>query len=137
MKSAILPLLLVGLLAGLGSGCGDDATPTAPTTTTPVTETFSSNLDPRGSVWRIFTVRAPGVMTATLSSTSQPSVNVGFAIGMGDSTNGCLVTRERLGPASAVPEFTTDVDTGFYCVKIFDTGSLATPLSFTITIVHP
>ncbi|MGE0448821.1 MAG: hypothetical protein AB7Q29_04485 [Vicinamibacterales bacterium] len=133
----VLTLLLIGLLAGAASGCGDDAeTPTSPTTS-PVTETFSSNLDPRGAVWRVLLVRQSGVLVATLSSSSQPSANVGFAIGLGDSTNGCLVTRERLGPASAVPELSAEVDTGYYCVKIFDEGSLTSPMSFTITIVHP
>ena len=137
MKSAFTLLLLIGLAAGLASGCGDDPAPTAPTTTSPVTETFSSNLDPRGAVWRVFLVKQSGVMTETLSSSSQPSANVGFAIGMGDATNGCLVTRERLGAASAAPEFSTTIDPGFYCVKIFDVGGLASPLSFTITVVHP
>jgi hypothetical protein len=29
------------------------------------------------------------------------------------------------------------VDAGAYCVKIFDVGTLASPMGFTITIVRP
>ena len=75
-KYVLLAIAL--LLAGLGAGCGDESTPTTPSTTTPVTETFSSNLDPKGAVWRVFTVRQSGTMTATLSSTSQPLPNECF-----------------------------------------------------------
>jgi hypothetical protein len=133
---AICSLLIVSALL---TGCGGDSSPTAPTTpSSPVTETFSSNLVVQGSVWRIVTASQAGTLTATLTTTNQPSVVVGVAMGLRNgATTGCLLNNSTTAAAGSAPQLSAQVDAGDYCVKLFDVGTLTTPMSFTLTIVHP
>ncbi len=128
------------IAAALSAGCSKDSTPTttAPSRTSPVTETFISNLTVQGSVWRFVTAQQAGTLTATLSATDQPSTVVGFGIGLRNGTgSGCLVTREVVGTAGAAPVLSAQVDAGTYCVKVFETNRLTAPMSFTVTITYP
>lgn len=143
MKAVTLTvrLALCLVLPLLAAGCGDDnATPTTPTRTSPVTETFASNLTPQGSVWRFITAGQSGTLTATLTSTDQPGTTVGFAIGLRNGTStGCFVTRDVVVAAGTQPQLSASVDAGSYCVRVFDPapGQLQRPLNFTVTIVYP
>jgi hypothetical protein len=137
MKFATYTVLV---LSAWMCGCGSDSTsPTAPTVrTSPVTETFSSNLVVQGSAWRIVTAAQAGTLSATLTSTSQPSATVGVALGVRNgSTNSCLLNSSLTAAAGAAPQLSAPVDAGDYCVKLFDVGTLTTPMSFTVTIVYP
>lgn len=123
------------------SACGNDSTTTTPTTTTrtsPVTESFVSNLTVQGSVWRLVSAQQSGTLTATLSTTDQPGTVVGFGIGLrnGNATN-CLVTKDIITTAGSAPQLSAAVDAGSYCVKVFDTGALTRPMNFTVTITYP
>ena len=121
------------------SGCGGDTTPTTPTITrtSPVTETFSSNLVVQGSVWRIVTAAQSGTLTATLTSTSQPAAAVGVALGVRSIGTSCLLNSSVTAAAGSSPQLSAQVDAGDYCVKLFDVGALSTTMSFTLTIVYP
>jgi hypothetical protein len=135
-------LLALGLLAAvLSSACGDDSTTTtAPTPVrgSPVNESFEANLTPQGSVWRLFNAIQTGTVTATLSTTDQPSIVVGMGIGLRDATTTtCLLNKEVITTAGSAPQLSTTVDAGNYCVKLWDTGTLATPMAFTITLTYP
>lgn len=133
----VLAWLPLAILAG---GCGNDSTPTTPTTTrtSPVTETFQSNLTVQGSVWRMINAVQSGPLTATLTATDQPTVEVGLAIGLRNGTGtGCLVTKDVIAPAGSSPQLSTQVDGGDYCVKVFDAGRLQGPMAFTVTITYP
>lgn len=134
-----LALVLVPILALCAGGCGDDATPTAPTTprTSPVTETFASNVTVQGGVWRIVSAEQAGAFSATLTSTDQPAVAIGLAIGLRSGSNSCLVTHDLVAEAGSAPQLSTQVDAGDYCVKVFDAGQLRTPMSFSVTITYP
>jgi hypothetical protein len=105
-------------------------------TPTSTTDTFSSNVTPRGSASRTFTVTAGGTVTATLQSLGAP-VDVGFAIGMANvATDLCTATTMVTGSTGTA--ISLPADPSVYCVKIFDIGNLTSPTtSFTITIVHP
>ena len=103
---------------------------------TSTTDTFASNITPRGSASRIFTVSASGTVVATLQGLGA-SADVGFAVGVANvTTDLCTATVSvtgQTGTAISVP-----ADPGTYCVKIFDVGNLAAnTTNFTITIVHP
>ena len=135
-------LLVIALLAAvLSSACGDDTTTvTEPTPVrgSPVNESFQSNLTPQGSVWRLIDAIQTGTMTATLSATDQPSTVVGMGIGLRNSTStACLLNKEVITTAGSSPQLSATVDRGNYCVKLFDTGTLTTPMSFTITLTYP
>lgn len=119
--------------------CGNDSNTSAPTPaprTSPVTETFQGTLPIQGSVWRLITAIQAGPLTATLSSTNQPSAEVGLALGL-RSGNTCLVTRDVVAVAGTTPQLSLPVDSGDFCVKIWDAGALTSPLSFTVTISYP
>lgn len=134
-----LALCLTLLVAA--TGCSDDST-TAPsdTRTSPVTETFTSNLTLQGSVWRFVTAEQPGTLTATLTTTDQPATTVGLGIGLRNGTgNGCFITQDVVATAGSQPQLSAAVDAGTYCVKMFDPapGQLQRPLNFTVTISYP
>jgi hypothetical protein len=138
MKPVTACALLV--LSAVISGCGKDSTPTAATTTrtSPVTEVLTSNLIVQGAVWRIVTAAQAGALTATLTTTSQPAAPVSVGIGVRNpSTNDCLLNRSVIATAGSAPQLSAQVDAGDYCVKVSDAGPLATPMSFTLTIVYP
>lgn len=135
-------LLALALLAAvLSSGCGDNSTSTTeptPVRTSPVSESFQSNLTPQGSVWRLVNAIQTGTLTATLSATDQPSSVVGMGIGMRNATStACLLTKEVITTAGSAPQLSATVDMGNYCVKLYDMGSLKTPMTFTITLSYP
>ena len=135
-------LVIAVVAAVLSSACGDDSTTpvTEPTPIrgSPVNETFQSNLTPQGSVWRLVDAIQTGTMTATLSATDQPSTVVGMGIGLRNSTStACLLNKEVITTAGSSPQLSATVDRGNYCVKLFDTGTLTTPMAFTITLTYP
>lgn len=142
-KVPLTRLLLVCICAvpaALGAGCGNnDATPTAPTTrSSPVTETFSSNLTVQGSAIRMITAIQSGTFTATLTSAAQPGVQVGLAIGLRNgNASQCLATREVMAAAGSSPQLSAQVDAGDYCVRIFDIGQLQSPMNFSVTLSYP
>ena len=63
-------LLAIALLSAvLSSACGDDSTTSTeptPIRSSPVNESFQSNLTPQGSVWRLVNAIQTGTLTATL-----------------------------------------------------------------------
>lgn len=127
------------MTAALLTACGNDPAPTAPTSPTgPTTETFSSNLVVQGSAWRLVSASQAGTLVATLTSVTQPSVLVGLGVGIHSGTGtGCLLNSAVTVQAGSAPQIAMPVDAGIYCIKIFDVGSLADPMGFTITIVRP
>jgi len=135
-------LLAIALLSAvLSSACGDDSTTSTeptPIRSSPVNESFQSNLTPQGSVWRLVNAIQTGTLTATLSATDQPSTVVGMGIGLRNATStACLLTKEVITTAGSAPQLSATVDAGNYCVKLFDTGTLTTPMTFTITLSYP
>ena len=131
---------LVALIALGAVGCNKTTTAPSTTRTSPVTETFTSNLNLLGSTVRMVTAIQTGTLTATLTTTDQPNATIGFAIGLRNGTsNGCFVTRDVIAVASSAPQLSATVDAGNYCVKVFDPapGQLQRPLNFTVTINYP
>ena len=115
---------------------GAKSTPTSPsTTTTPMSESWSSALAPGGTSSRSFTVNAAGTISVTMTSAG---ATVGLGVGVPRVTGGGC----RLGVAvntsgSASPQITTQADAGQYCVQVFDLGTLTDQISFAMKIDHP
>jgi len=137
-------LLLIALLvAPLAAAC--DNGPLAPTTdtttsttaTSPVTETFSSQLFVGGYAFRSFNAAKAGTSTVTLTSAgSSTSLKLGLGLGIPDVTGfGCLFTRSI--ETAAGGQISASVDPGVYCVRVWDLGTLTQTINFTVTIVRP
>jgi len=138
MKDRPLAALFVTIAIAV-AGCGDDSTtPTTPTRSSPVTERFESNLVVQGAAWRFVSANGTGTLTAALTTVDQPSAVVNFAIGLRNANGtGCLISHDVVTAAGTAPQLSAQVDAGDYCVKIADTGTLTTPMKFTITITYP
>jgi hypothetical protein len=138
--------LIAGLLAPivmLSAGC--DNGPAAPTTTTtttttvtsPVTESFSSQLAVGGYSSRSFNAAKAGSATVTLNSVgSSSTLKIGLGIGIPDVLgSGCLFTRSIETAAGGT--ISANVDAGTYCVRVYDLGTLTGTVNFAVTIVRP
>jgi hypothetical protein len=136
---AIVAALMLPL-AGCDNGPSTEDDSTTPTTpvTSPVTETFSSQLFVNGSASRSFYAVKAGTATVTLVSAGPPStVKLGFGIGVRDVLgSGCLFTRSSEA-AVAGASFSLPVDAGVYCVRVYDVGAMTANVTFSITIVRP
>lgn len=121
------------------SGCGDSTTATSPTSTSPVTETFTGQVIVGGSASHAFTAASAGTVSLTLASLGPPAdLVVGFGIGI-PQTNGasCLLSQAVQTGAATSPQITLQVDAGTYCVRLYDLGTLKSPAAFMVTIVRP
>jgi hypothetical protein len=136
---ALIATLLLPLAAcDNGPSTTDDpSTPTTPTTS-PVTETFSSQLFLGGTSSRSFTAVKAGTATVTLvNAGGSSSLKLGFGIGVPDEVgSGCLFTRST-EDAVAGTSYTLPVDAGTYCVRVYDIGQLTSNITFSITITRP
>ena len=118
-----------------GPSTEDDTTPTSPTTS-PVTETFSTQLIVGGSASRSFNAAKAGTATVTLGSLGS-ATKLGFGIGVPDVFgSSCLFTRSS-DTAVAGTSYSLPVDAGTYCVRVFDVGGMTSAITFSVTIVRP
>jgi len=123
-------------LVAMTGACGDgNTTPTSPTTTTAMNESWSSVLAPGGTSSRSFTVNAAGTITVTMTSAG---ATVGLGVGLPRTTGGVYRLGVSVSPGgSASPQIATSADAGQYCVQVFDLGTLTDPISFALKIDHP
>jgi hypothetical protein len=121
------------------AGCDDASTATSPTTTSPVTETFSGQFVPGGSASRAFTAASSGTVSITLTQIGPPAdVLVGLGVGIPlASGSGCHMSQTVHAGAASAPQITVPVDAGSYCLRLYDRGTLTTQVSFSVTIVRP
>jgi hypothetical protein len=136
-RLALLAPLVAFVLAA--AGCDDASTATSPTTTSPVTETFSGQFLPGGSASRAFTAASSGTVSITLTQIGPPAnVVVGLGVGIPQTNGaGCHMTQTVHAGASATPQITVPVDAGSYCLRLYDPGTLTAQVAFTVTIVRP
>ena len=140
MNAALLGVLV---LASCGAGCSSNptspTTPTTPTTPTgPTTDTFSSVLTGNGGrTSHAFKASGPGTVSVTLTNLGAP-VTVGLGLGIPNANgSGCNLNTTVDATASATAQITSNIDTGTYCVELYDTGKLRADVSFAVRIVHP
>jgi hypothetical protein len=138
MRTAGLPIAL-GLLA-MAAACSKSAVPTAPTApASPQTVTFETQLYPRGAAARIFTVSEGGGVTITLTGV-RPDTGAMLGVGVGiprADGGGCLMQQSVTTVSGSAPQLTAVVDTGTYCVRVYDVGTLTSEVYFSVTLVHP
>lgn len=121
------------------AGCDKD-TPTTPTTTpTTTTVTFASTLAAGGASSRSFEVTRAGVVSATLLSVGNSTtlkVGLGIGIPLADGS-GCVLSRSVETVSGTTSQLELNVDSGKYCLQIYDPGTLTGVVAFTINLVFP
>lgn len=137
MALLLAPMVVAAAACDNGPTTPDTTTTTTTTVTSPVTETFSSQLAVSGYSARTFTAAKPGSASVTLNSVgSSSTLKIGMGIGIPDSLgSGCLFTRSVETAAGGV--VTVTVDAGTYCVRVYDIGTLSSTVNFTATIIRP
>jgi hypothetical protein len=130
---------LVAVLALSTIACDDASTATSPSTTSPVTETFSGQIIKGGSAARSFTAASAGTVSITLASIGPPAdIQVGLGIGIPQASgSGCYLTQTMMAGAATAPQISTPVDAGTYCIRLYDTGAVTSAVAFSVTIVRP
>jgi hypothetical protein len=105
-------------------------------TPAPGTLSFASQVAVGGFTARSFTASVNGTLVARLESLTPDTARVGLGIGIPEVSGACAVTRQILmaGPGD---EISIAVAGGNYCVTVFDPGTLAAPVAFSVRIDHP
>jgi len=101
------------------------------------TISYASSVLPGGYTTRNFAVAAAGVAAITMDSfspASAGSIGLGVGIQRNDGTGCELSTAISTTPGG---QLTVPIDAGVYCVKVFDSGTLASQTAFALRILHP
>jgi hypothetical protein len=103
-----------------------------------VTENVSGAVTVGGLTYHAFTTASAGTITVTLTGLTFGTTVVGLGLGVYNNVNSLcsLTTSLNTAPGTAA-QLSATVDTGSYCVEIYDIGTLGVPQAFAITIVHP
>lgn len=104
-------------------------------TNTPGNETIILTLPRGGSASRPFTSTAPGTASLYLLLDTTEPVGLGIGVPRTDSS-GCFVGASIV-TTSADAVVSAAVDTGRYCVKLFDAGTLSSSFSVSMTLSRP
>jgi hypothetical protein len=145
------PVLAAALFA---SACESQETTTTVTAPTPVTktDTFAGRVAPNGAVTFTFTTAAGGLVNGTLKAvefvTPPPAPPegeapvavpaIGIALGRWDTaTSACTltVTTNQAVAGSVISGAASGA--GTLCLRVYDSGSVAAPLTFSVDVEHP
>jgi hypothetical protein len=132
MLSTVLGLTL------FATACSDPVAPAAPTPVPPtISEVFSDTLIQLGSNTHLFTVQQVGGLKVSISNVS-PAAEVVFGVGAQSLVSCTLLSQVKYAPgASATAQLSGTVTApGNFCVMVFDSGTLAEPVSYTLTVLH-
>jgi hypothetical protein len=138
--------ILLSAMTALTAACGSTTTPTTPTPVA-TTETFTGTLNPASANLHSFITLTGGAVSATLTTVGpDPAQSVGFSLGTYNSTLGiCTVVLDNPAAIQAAVFNATASTTGFYCVRMYDNGNVATAVTngtaqnftYTVTVTHP
>ena len=110
-------------------------TPVADTAT--LIKEFSSQIVPGGSASRDFDLTAAGPIGITLKSTTPDGVKVGLGIGIPRANGSCALSAAVETAAGTTAQITLTAESGSYCTRVYDLGTLSAPLPFTLSISRP
>jgi hypothetical protein len=131
-------VLLIVLAAGV-SGCAGTTMfePTPTIDAEALQREFTSEVLPGGGASRTFDVSAPGPIAVTLTSTSPAGVTMGVGVGIPRGDGSCALQASVHTPAGSAAQIAISADSGTYCAKAYDPGTLRAPVAFTISISRP
>ena len=150
MKNAMRVFYRAAGVLALGlvlAGCDnvDESIPTAPTPPT-VTTSLTGGISINGAETKAFGVSAAGPVSATLTTVAiqvaegeEPDptpVTVGMALGTISLGGNCtvVITNDSAVQGTSLPGNVQG--TGALCVRIYDTGRLTKPITYTVTVTH-
>jgi hypothetical protein len=143
MRRFISGLLVLGTIAVGAAGCNDDTPVTPPTnptnpTTPTVTETFSGTLTMNGANTFPFTATAGGTVTLTLTSLApDPTLGIGLSLGTWTGS-ACQIIIDNSAASQTAAISGTVTSAANLCARVYDPNTkVATPQTFTLTVVHP
>jgi hypothetical protein len=133
MRILVAAPLVLSIVAA--AACGGNSTTAPSAATSPTTVTWTTALGPGGTASRSFVTTAAGAVSVTLQAAALP---LGLGVGIPRASgNGCRLAVSTMAEPSTIPQLTTPVDGGSYCVEVFDIGGMTEPSSFTLQIVYP
>jgi len=134
----IARVLTVMFALGLG-GCARTTlfSPTATVDEEKLQREFSSQIVPGGGASRTFEVGAPGPIAVTLTATTPSGVTLGVGVGIPRGDGSCALQAAVHTVAGAAPQIAISADSGTYCAKVYDPGTLMIPVPFTVSISRP
>ena len=140
MKARKISILmtLVLIMSACNNPLSDLLNPTAPSTSSSVTDTFNGTLTPKGSLVFTFVVGSSGSVAVTLTGVT-PATSGPLGLGVGPSTNGsCTIANSTSAAvAGTSAQLTATENAGNYCVQVTDAGTLTTASAVTVTVAHP
>jgi hypothetical protein len=137
-------VLIATVLAVVTIACGDDESPTEPssTTSTTTTVTYAGTIDAGGSRFYSFTNAAAGSVTAFLASVTAVDSRLPLAtplelgIGVPAGTD-CATTITQIVSPALVSQMTASLAAGVFCLRVADAGELRAPVTFAVRFSHP
>lgn len=131
---------LATLAVMLTAGCGKSPTSPTSATASASNELFTGTLSPGGSAFYSFALNAAGTVAVTLASVTTGAGGqvmsglLGVALGT-PSGFGCASIEGVDAAPGLVAQLTAARDPGIYCVKLSDSGSLASDGLFVVRVV--
>lgn len=137
--TSLLELLTLSVFIA-AAACTSDDNLTAPTTTTPATqtETFTGTLTPNGARTEPFSVTTSGSVSATLTKVEpDATVVIGLSLGTWDGT-ACTAVKSNDKATQGTAITLSASGAGRVCVRVYDAGgTLTEPTTYEVTVVHP
>ena len=127
---------LCGLAVAAAACGGTKNTTTAPSTTATNKVSWFSTLSPGGTSTRSFTVSKAGTVSFTVKQGNGPAIGVGLGLPR-DTGGGCRLGFDSRTTPGITSSFSTSVESGQYCVQLYDLGTLVNPEPFTVDITLP
>lgn len=106
-------------------------------TTTAGSDSFSSIVPVLGSVSHSIPASQPGTLILNLTSLLPAHAIVGMGVGIPRSDGAGCYLSASIDATTGTPPITVHVDPGAFCVRVFDSGHLTAPATFTITTIYP
>ena len=130
-----LAILLVAVSAVFAAACEDDVITPTPPERVPVTETFAGTLTPNDAETFPFASQS-GLVTATLLNLAPDSTIVlGLSLGTWNGLT-CSIVLANDKATQGVAITGTVNALGNLCVRVYDVGTLAEPLTYEVRVVH-
>lgn len=105
---------------------------------TPGTDIFATSLAVQGATSRTIEASQAGVIVLTLQGLGAGASQLGVGLGIPRADgSSCFLTQSIQASASSTPHLAASVEAGQYCVRVFDTGTLANPVAFQLKIDFP
>jgi hypothetical protein len=149
MRRGFLVALAVALVAAAACNNNNDTTTTGPSPAAPsISETFTGTVPlvdtHNGSDFHNFSVGQSGTVNITLTAIGpQPGVPATLQVGVGIGTptgNTCPLppTFGSLTTAAGPNVIgSATLNSGTYCLVVFDVGNNPAPVTYSVTVAHP